>query len=575
MRKHIQNIFSVVFLLSVTLGFSQRKPNDTLNTGVIDVVKPYVPTISDAFKVKETPSLDDENTDTKKEIKYNIFSFPVASTFTPAKGNPASVEKAKRVRLYDNYASFGMGSFRTFLGEFYVNHMISRSESAGGYISHHSSKGGIEDAVVNNGFSNSKLRMNYSSTLRDLTWKVDGGFQHQFYNWYGIPEPIASDNVLIYYLDVGHSYFDIDLGSEFTFEDSYVNSASVLLRRFSDSRDSAENRALIKADMEVPINDFEISTAFKLDYLSGNFDRLYEIDEAYKYSNFQLGISPSFQYIQDDVTVNLGVNLVYLNDMEAGENKFYVYPNISASYRFVDELLIAYGGVKGDLVQNTYHAFANENPFVSPTLIISPTDQTYNAFAGLKGKATSTVSYNVGGHYTAEKYKPLYKANTIKVNSGENDYDYGNSFGIVYDDVTTFGVSGELNVDINRNFKLGTKLEYFAYNTDREEEAWNLPDITGSVFFDYQIDEQWFAGANLFYVGKRKDQRSLETALEHETVTLDSYFDINLNGGYHVNEQFSVFMKANNIANNAYQKWMNYPVQTFQIIAGATYKFDF
>ncbi len=97
MRKHIKNIIIAVFTLSVTSVFSQKKSNDTINTGIIDVVKPYTPTISDAFKVKETPSLDDETTQAKKEIKYNIFSFPVASTFTPAKGKAATVDKAKPV----------------------------------------------------------------------------------------------------------------------------------------------------------------------------------------------------------------------------------------------------------------------------------------------------------------------------------------------------------------------------------------------------------------------------------------------------------------------------------------------
>ncbi len=135
MRKHIKNIILAILTLSVTLVFSQKKSNDTINTGVIDVVKPYTPTISDAFKVKEIPTLDDETTQTKKEIKYNIFSFPVASTFTPAKGKAATVDKAKAVKLYDNYATFGVGSYTTFLGEVYLNHAISRTESVGGYVS--------------------------------------------------------------------------------------------------------------------------------------------------------------------------------------------------------------------------------------------------------------------------------------------------------------------------------------------------------------------------------------------------------------------------------------------------------
>ena len=61
MRKHIKHIFSVAFILGATISFSQNRENDTINTGVIDVVKPYTPSISDAFKVKETPTLDEKS----------------------------------------------------------------------------------------------------------------------------------------------------------------------------------------------------------------------------------------------------------------------------------------------------------------------------------------------------------------------------------------------------------------------------------------------------------------------------------------------------------------------------------
>jgi outer membrane receptor protein involved in Fe transport len=37
----------------------------------------------------------------------------------------------------------------------------------------------------------------------------------------------------------------------------------------------------------------------------------------------------------------------------------------------------------------------------------------------------------------------------------------------------------------------------------------------------------------------------------------------------------TAFARANNITNNAYQKWQNYPVQGFQVILGVNYKFDF
>ena len=579
MRKHIKHIFSVALILSVAISFSQNRENDTINTGVIDVVKPYTPSISDAFKVKEIPSLQDETTETKKVIKYNIFSFPVASTFTPAKGKAAVVEKTKPVKLFDNYATLGVGTYTTILGEVYLNHAISRNESVGGYVSHHSSGGGIEGLVLDDNFSNSKINVNYSSRLRDLAWNVEAGFQHEMYNWYGLPENYANNDAFANTLDVGHSFFNAHFGGDISFEDTYINSGSFFFRRFGDDQGSGENRFIAKAKVDVPINGEEISTDLKIDYLNGTFDRNYFTNEELNYGNFQIGISPTYEMKQDDLTIKLGVSAVYLNDKESGDNKFYLFPNVTATYRLVNDVLIAYGGIQGDLIQNSYYDFASENPFVSPTLFISPTDQLYNAYVGLKGKLSSNMSYNVSGSYIADRNKALFINNVTSFDLlNAEDYEYGNSFGIAYDNLKTFGVSGEINVDVNRNFKLGLKAEYFTYLTDNQAEAWNLPDVKGSLFLDYQIDEHWFAGANLFYIGERKDLLSIIDPIEgfrSMTVVLDSFFDANTHVGYHVNNQISVFAKVNNIADNAYQRWQNYPVQSIQFLAGVTYKFDF
>lgn len=573
MRKHINTILVAVITLSTTLVFSQEK--DTINTNVINVVKPYTPTISDAFKVKETPSIDDQETSTKKEIKYNIFSFPVASTFTPAKGKAAGVEKAEPVKLFDNYATVGVGTYTTILGEVYLNQAISRTESVGGYVSHHSSQGGIENLLLDDNFSDSKINANYATHLRDLTWNVEGGFQRQVYNWYGVPQSMVSQAEAN---DVkgGHSFFGAHLGSDVTFENTYINSGSFLFRRFGDNQGSGENRFVLKGKVDIPINREEISTDIVFDYLGGSFDRNYETTDELKYGNFQIGVSPTYKLKQDDLTVNLGISAFYLKDTEASESKLYLYPNVTASYRLVNDILIAYGGVKGGLIQNSCYDFASENPFVSPTLYVMPTDESYNAYVGLKGKVSSNMGYNISGRYVADRNKALFRNNDITATS--QNYSYGNSFGIVYDDVDAFSIAGEIDIDVNRNFKLGIKAEYFTYSTGAQEEAWNLPDVKGNLFLDYQIDEHWFAGANLFYVGQRKDQFYLNdpmVATTPFTVTLDSYFDANAHVGYHINDQWSVFAKGNNLGDQGYQRWQNFPVQSIQVLAGVTYKFDF
>ena len=56
--------YIVVTLLFSTAIFAQK---ENIGTEVVNVVKPYSPTISDAFKVKETPSFDDEETSKKED----------------------------------------------------------------------------------------------------------------------------------------------------------------------------------------------------------------------------------------------------------------------------------------------------------------------------------------------------------------------------------------------------------------------------------------------------------------------------------------------------------------------------
>ena len=138
--QYIKSIFTLTLMLA-GLSLAQAQDKGNLGTEVVNVVKPYTPEIGDAFKVKATPALNDSLNTAKKKVTYGIFSVPVASTFTPAKGKAAQVEKAKPVKLYDNYARLGFGTYTTALAEFYSNFEIDRDSNFGIYLNHNSSQG--------------------------------------------------------------------------------------------------------------------------------------------------------------------------------------------------------------------------------------------------------------------------------------------------------------------------------------------------------------------------------------------------------------------------------------------------
>ena len=567
--------YIVITILFSNIIFAQKK-DENIGTEVVNVVKPYTPTISDAFKVKETPSLEDEETSKKENIKYNIFSFPVASTFTPSKGKAANVDKSAQEKIFSNYLTLAAGNYGTVNAELFVTENISNTDYFGGMLRHNSSQGGIKEVVLDDKLFNTALDLTYGSRTRALSWNADAGYQHQVYNWYGI-RPNYFDQTIINAIDEQQTYHNLYLGGRLSLGDSFVKESSIKFNRFWDAFGSAENRFVLKPSFQFDIIEEKINVDLIVDYISGSFEKdfsgLNQID--YGFTNF--GVQPSIAINKDDLSLNAGVGFFYSAAQESGESKFFIYPQITGSYKVVGDLMIAYAGIEGSLKQNSYKEFVDQNFFVSPTLGIAPTDQKYDIYLGLKGKLANSVSYNVRASYLNEQNKALFKSNGLTTTNASTDgYIFGNSFGVVYDHVKTIGFFGELKADFSKNVSFGINGTFNSFSTDVEKDAWNLPELNVASTLDVTITPKWYAGLKFFFVGEREEQFADASQPEgFQNFTLKSYFDLNAHIGYKHNERLTFFLKGNNLANQDYQRWLYFPVQGIQVMAGASYKFDF
>ncbi len=574
--------YSLLILLLTGSPIWAQEKEEGLGTEVVNIVKPYTPTISDAFKVKETPVLNDSITTARKQVNYSIFSVPVASTFTPAKGKATNVEKAKPIKLYDNYATLGFGNYTAILGELYSNFQISRTDNAGFYFKHNSSQGNIDGILLENKFYDTSLDGNYSSRQKDLSYGVDAGFEHQIFHWYGLNSLFDTESMeTIAAIDPKQTYFSAYVGGDISIDDSLFEGAKAKLRFLGDGFSSSEINFTAHPEFLYPLSEFNLKVTGDLDYLSGKFERDYfNSGNNIEYSYLNAGVTPALVYVNDDLTLSLGASVVIGVDTKASDLDFFIYPQINASYRLVDELLIAYGGADGGLRQNTYYNFKSENPFVSPTLNIIPTNEEYNVFGGLKGKLSNSVGYNVRASYGKEESRALFRINPYKGRLPDLEgYEHGNSFGVVYDDLNTLDIFGELKVEVSEQFSLGINANFYSYSTTNQPQPWNLPELKASVFSNFNITEKVYGGAAIFYVGERIDlfsatQIGLPTIPVNIEVTLDAYLDANVHLGYRVNERLSIFAKGSNLLSDNYQKWLFTPVQGIQGLLGATYKFD-
>lgn len=570
-------------LLATQCAVAQEKERDSTLSGEVNIVSSYNPTVSDAFKIKSNPSLNDSVTLTKKLIKYSIFSVPVASTFTPAKGKASGIQKMPKEKLYNSYVALGLGNYTNALLDFYTSRALSRNETLDIGLQHHSSQGDIDGVTLDNNFFNTKVDGAYFRRERDMEWGANVGFQHQIYNWYGTPEQAYLDEDLAG-VDPQQTYYRAYAGATLNFDDSYFKGGDINLQRFWDATGAGETNVVLQPKFEFPISEQLVTTNVEVDYLSGEFNETLYADatiEPFKYANAIFSANPNLKLQKGDVAINLGATVSYLMDMEGDASKLYVYPKVTASYDLVTGYVMAYGGITGGLHQNTFAKFAEENHFIMPNLFVAPSDEQYNGYVGLKGKLMQNLSYNIKGSYSNVNNQAFYvnAMNFVAPTAVDQTkgYAYQNAFDVVYDKLKTISAFGELKLDVSNNFSLGANATFYDFSVSDLQEAYNMPSLEANIFSDFTIGQKWYGGASIFFVGERKDLAYLTTMpeLSNTTVTLDSYFDANFHLGYHFTEQLSAFLRLNNIANNDYARWANYRVQGFQVVAGAAYKFDF
>jgi hypothetical protein len=586
--KKLIGIFLLIF--SCFTVFSQKKTNttkakDTIKTEVINVITSYTPTIADAFKARKNPKIKLSDRSKKKKLDYTIFSAPVASTFIPKTGVVKGIDVGVKERLYNNYLAAGFGNNTTPFVEVFLHKSTRFKNDFGVYAKYISSENSIETTPLSSFYSNLSASAYYKQKERYFDWKIGVNSKIDLYNWYGLPNSITFSNSAINNIQETQKYKLFEVEGALVFESEYFKNANVSLSFFSDAFSSSETIISLSPNFEFPLkslgrrfNNLQLNTS--INYLKGEFNRSYANNIKINYDLFTLNLNPVYRLEWNDFKIKAGAKLAASVDSENEANNIFVYPDVEIIYPLVKDYADLFIGASGNLHDNSFQKLTDINPFISPTLFITQTHEKYNAFGGIKGKLSTNVSFNLKGSYKTEEDKVLFVRNNSKSDGTANanllGYEYGNSFGLVYDDVQTVSIFGELEIDVTKRIALGINAQFDSFTLTNQQEAWNLPELKGNMYLKYK-NSKWFMSTDIFYVGERKDL--LYTGTSPSTTngiqSLEAYVDININGGYHFNDKFSAFLNVNNVLNNEYQRFSNFTVQGLQVLGGITYKFDF
>ena len=523
----------------------------------VRVVKPYSPTLSGAKKIELLPSMDEQIDFEIPEITYQLYPKRYESEYKVEPITAARMVKMPLERLYKSQLTLGFGNYLTPLAELNINQLRSRNGTFGVHLKHHSMSGKVKlenDMKAPAGFNENQFDLYGSRFLKNAVFDYKAEAAYNSYVHYGVDPGL---DTVLKREDAVEPYFTAGaaLGLHSMHADSFhVNyKTSLEYAYFTHRFDQTEHGVRLSFDFNKKMRVLDIAGEAGTEYLGHypDWDTLVG-----NLTTFWL--NPSIAKGTAQWRFTAGVNIFGEVRNEVFTPHF--YPRASFQFRMVEEVIIPYFGVDGYLETNSYRSIVEENPYIVPTLAVSPTNHKLIGYFGLKGRISKAVSYNLKGSYSI--IDDLY----FYVNDFSNPLM--NQFTVVYDDVTLGHLLGEIIIRPNDSWKVMLKGNYYSYITMvREEHPWNKPQFDASLELRYNMRDKIILDAGFNTIGSRY----YENYIPDVDATLPLTFDANLGLEYRYSKLLSFWVRFNNLAAQTYYLYPNYPSYRFRVMVGFNY----
>ena len=519
----------------------------------VEVVKPYEPAVSDAFKISLLPRI----TDTIRilpDFQYSIFPTPITSDFTVEPISPARMSSESLPKLYNSHLRMGVGSYISPFAELSMNTLRNKEYTAGIWLKHHSSHDAMRlenDLKTFPAFNDNEALAYGTRFFGKAALAADIGVKSNGFHYYGVnPQPLIEFDKS----DIKQSFLNFHTGLKvysFDTDSSRLNyNVSLNYNFFKDRDNTAENGIKIGIGMHKFLRNEIVGADISLDYFTNT---------AYKDSfNTVLTLNPWLTKSTSDWHVYAG--FIIAHD-KLGENaRSYFYPKATLQFNVVENYLIPYVGVDGSLNVNNYSTTAYNNYFIMPGLFVKNTNNKLNLYGGLKGNLGTYTSFNLKAGYSVFEDMHFFVNDTIS--------DLRNQFFVIYDDVERINYYGEISTRAFPGFDFMMKANIYKYTLNFEEKAWHMPNFDITFSAKYNLRDKIIVSSDVFAIGKRY-AKSYDPLVE--MIELKNIVDFNLGVEYRYTKILSGFVKFNNVGAARHYKWNQYPSHRFNLIAGFTY----
>ena len=546
---YIQIIGFLVFALSET------KAQEKL-VKEVQVVKPYEPTISDAYKITHLPKI----TDTVKiipEIRYVLKTKPINVGYSINPIKPAKMVGEPLIKLYNSYVKVGLGTKISPMFEAYINNKRSKDYSIGAYYKLFNSFGQARlanDEKEFAGFSDNDLRFFGKKFVNNSIIQGDMGLVSNTRYFYGyntkIDTTLEKDDIKQKYLTL---YLNTNYRSNYV-DSTHINyDFGVSLDYTKDDYKNTESGFKITGDLNKIFSSEMAGVNIGIEHYSKseNIDSL---------NNTIIRINPWLGIFGDKWRVKAGINI--FSDIRGDNSKAFYYPVANLEYDIANHYLIPYVGVDGKLEINNFQKISRINPFIVPGTGVLNTDHKIILYGGIRGNLSSTTYYNLKLSYSLVDDMHFFVNNITNTDSASNQ------FSVEKDDIKLVSYFGEMSVSPSDDLTFHLKVNYKNYEMTNEAKAWHKPSFDLAFTTRYNLRQKIILKADIMAIGKRY------TKLDDDAIgELESAIDLNIGAEYRYSKAISGFVYLNNLLSDSYYEWNYYPSYGFNILIGATYSF--
>ena len=563
------------------LGWSQGEEKDNLGIQQVTVTKSYSPSLSNVFKIRSKPEVNDSLSKKKLGVNYTFLSLPVISTFVPNKASPLKLQKQEATFFYNSYVSGGLGNKSSFLLDAAMMLPLDRSQGLG-FDFRRSAVSGVEGTLLPSDQSRTTLNLLHQYKTKSLNVNSDFRFDRQNHNFYGISEgdrtnfdSSPTDNT-----DAKQHLNYLSIRSKWQWYESPFSKLYFNTSITTDYFDTTENILKINTQMRFPLfgKFLEVTPGFQL--VNTDFKTAYYSDEPLSFKEGLTDLEIQFLNIGKKLKFRVGTHAFYALGNDNKKSAVFVYPKFELSYSPKSQKMIPFINYQGHYDLNSFTSFSLQNPYLSPTLRLESTEVLHKGKIGFNASPGSGLRFRFAAVYSKSNRHPLFKRLPFDLKSSEVPFRLANTYGIVYDEIEKKGLETSISLRFNENNKLTLETRYSDYQSTVEKHAWNLPAIEIDLKGNFRFGQKLFVQFIGNYIGKREVaawdvflNQPLEDALEG-TATLSDVFSIFSNVTYKLNSSWDVFYEAKVRLGKETARWAHYENHNQLHLAGIRYKFD-